>query len=91
MNQTINAIRLALALVPSIVEAIKTVEIAGIPGADKAAAVVSIVLAALDSLAPDLAKSVGLDRVTAFIHKAIDILVALLNKAGVLPKGQSRA
>ena len=82
MKQTLQAIQLAMALVPAILDAIRAIEIPG-NGADKASAVVQIVLAALDSLAPDLAAAVGLDKVTAFIHKAIDILVAFLNKVGI--------
>ncbi len=82
MQNILNVFRLAMALVPLIVETVKAVEIPG-NGADKSAAVLQIVLAGLDGIAPDLAQLFGIDKLTSFINKVINIVVALLNKAGI--------
>ena len=85
MASTLLAIQLVLGLIPSIMATIQAIETPG-NGPDKAATVVQIVLAGLESVSPDLAAKVGLDKVQVFIAKAIDILVGFLNKVGVFKK-----
>lgn len=85
MGTIIAVVRLALALVPEIIATIRAVELPG-SGTAKAQAVVDLVKAALDLVPDELAKLVKLDKIEGFVRKVIDIVVSLLNAAGVFKK-----
>jgi len=85
MSNIIQALRVALSVIPEVINIIKAVELPG-SGADKAAAVLQIVTAAFQTLPADVASAIGLDKVQAFASKVIDIVVGFLNKVGVFKK-----
>jgi hypothetical protein len=86
MGNIINALKIAVALVPVIIETVKAIEVPG-HGADKAATVVAVITAAFEELAPDVKATLGIDHIQAFTTRIIDIVVAFLNKVGVFNKG----
>lgn len=82
MSSILLALQLALGLVPSIIDTVKAIETPG-NGADKAATVINIVKTGISELAPDLQSKIGVDKLTSFVSKTIDIIVGFLNKVGV--------
>lgn len=88
MASTLMILQLVIGLIPSILQAIQAVEVPGASGVDKAGTVIGITTAALDELTPDMKSKIGADKFQSWLQKAIDMLVSLLNKAGVFKKGQ---
>ena len=82
MSTFITALKTMLALIPSILDIIKAIEVPG-NGAAKLAAVTQIVLAAFEALPEEILKLIGGDKISAFISKIVSILVTFLNAIGV--------
>lgn len=85
MSNFILALRTALAIIPEIINIIKALEVPGF-GAEKLAAVVKIVLAAVDALPEELQKIIDASKFGAFIEKVVSIIVSLLNAVGIFKK-----
>ena len=88
MLTIINAVRLALGIVPELIALIKAVELSG-NGAAKATAVAELVKAALNLVPEELVKIVHIDKIDGFVRRAIDVVVGLLNAAGAFKKSAS--
>jgi len=80
MGNFLKIIQVALGIVPMIIELIKAIEIPG-NGLAKKDAVLAIVAAAISTFAPEL--GVKVDTIGRFVSQVIDIVVGLLNMAGV--------
>lgn len=85
MSKYLNVVTLLLSLVPQIIAMVKAIELPG-NGADKAAAVISIVKETLTVLPEDLRKLIGADKVEGWLSTIISIVVNFLNKTGYFPK-----
>jgi hypothetical protein len=85
MNAILLALRTALGIIPQVIEVIKAVELPG-NGADKAKVVLGIVEAAFDLLPGDVLGVIDRNKIGAFVHRTLDLVVGLLNTAGVFKK-----
>ena len=90
MKSIIQAVQLALALIPQIIELIKSIELPG-NGAAKAKVIIELVKAALELVPDDLVKLLGAEKVVAFVQRVIDIIIAFLNSVGLFRKSASSA
>lgn len=87
MSNFLKIIQLALGIVPFVIEMVKAIEIPG-NGIAKKDAVLEIVTAAITTFSPEL--GVKVDTIGRFISQVIDIVVTLLNAAGVFkPKTEA--
>ncbi|MGH9761482.1 MAG: hypothetical protein ACREDR_46380 [Blastocatellia bacterium] len=95
ISTIINDAKTLIGIAPEVVDAVKAVEAAAVgttqTGADKAAAVTNIVLAALQTTVPAIFNSLGLEKLTGFIGKAINEVVTLFNKIGIFEKSAASA
>lgn len=80
MQNFLKIIQLALGIVPFIIETVKAIEIPG-NGLAKKDAVLQIVTAAITTFSPEL--GVKVETIGKFVSQVIDIVVTLLNAAGV--------
>ena len=80
MANFLKIIQLALGIVPMIIDMVKAIELPG-NGLAKKDAVLQIVVAAITTFSPEL--GVKVDTIGKFVSQVIDIVVTLLNAAGV--------
>jgi hypothetical protein len=80
MGNFLKIIQLALGIVPMVIELVKAIELPG-NGLAKKDAVLQIVTAAITTFSPEM--GVKVETIGRFVSQTIDIVVTLLNAAGV--------
>lgn len=90
ISSIINDAKTLIGIAPEVVDTVKAIEASAAnttqTGVEKAAAVTNIVLAALQTSVPAIFNTIGLEKVTTFIGKAISEVVTLFNKIGIFRK-----
>ena len=81
ITQGVAILKIALGIVPQVIEIIKAIELPGF-GAEKAKAVCDAVVAAFDLLPDEIKKIIGSEKVHAFASAIITIIVTYLNLTG---------
>ncbi|HEY6331738.1 MAG TPA: hypothetical protein VI756_20595 [Blastocatellia bacterium] len=82
MSQLISTAQFLLGIIPHIISIAEAIETPG-NGTDKAATVVQLVVAAVQSLPESLASKLHLQSIEAFANKVLTIVVAFFNKVGL--------
>lgn len=86
IQKAIGYLTIALSIVPMIIEMVKAVELPG-NGPAKLATIIEIVKAAWGLIPEEAAKAIGLDKIEVFVTKVVNVVVLLLNAAGVFKSG----
>ena len=77
------ALLFVLSLTPAITELVRSFEIEGLTGKQKLELVLTSLLAGLETVSPELAKEIGIEKIKTYASLIIANIVAVFNAAGI--------